>query len=77
MSDTGERDELTPAEERLLDYIEALRRRPPHADAQVVPTIVRAARWQALARPYLVAVGGIGGALSAAAGVLLGSTRRT
>ena len=76
MSDAGNTDELTAAEQRLLDYLEALRSRPPHADADMATTILRAARWQALARPYLVATGGMGAALAAAAVTFLGSAER-
>ena len=76
MSDAGNTDELTAAEQRLLDYLEALRSRPPQADANVATTILRAARWQALARPYLVATGGMGAALAAAAVTFLGSAQR-
>ncbi len=76
MSDAGNTDELTAAEQRLLDYLEALRSRPPQADANVATTILRAARWQALARPYLVATGGMGAALAAAAVTFLGSAER-
>ena len=76
MSDAGNTDELTAAEQRLLDYLEALRSRPPQADADVATTILRAARWQALARPYLVATGGMGAALAAAAVTFLGSAER-
>ena len=76
MSDAGNTDELTAAERRLLDYLEALRSRPPRADADVATTILRAARWQALARPYLVATGGMGAALAAAAVTFLGSAER-
>jgi hypothetical protein len=76
MSDAGTGDELTAAEQRLLDYLEALRSRPPRADADLATTIVRAARWQALARPYLVATGGMGAALAAAAVTFLGSAER-
>jgi hypothetical protein len=76
MSDAGTGDELTAAERRLLDYLETLRSRPPQADADVATTILRAARWQALARPYLVATGGMGAALAAAAVTFLGSAER-
>ena len=76
MSDAGNTDELTAAEQRLLDYLEALRSRPPQADADVATTILRAARWQALARPYLLATGGMGAALAAAAVTFLGSAER-
>ena len=77
MSHTGNGEELTAAEQRLLDYLEALRSRPPQADDELVTAVVQAARWQAIARPYLVATGGMGAALAAAAVALLGSTRRT
>ena len=76
MSDAGNTDELTAAEQRLLDYLEALRSSPPRADADVATTILRAARWQALARPYLLATGGMGAALAAAAVTFLGSAER-
>ena len=76
MSDAGNTDELTAAEQRLLDYLEALRSRPPQAGADMATTILRAARWQALARPYLVATGGMGAALAAAAVTFLGSAQR-
>jgi hypothetical protein len=77
MSDSGNGDELTAAEQRLLTYLEALRSRPPQASDELVTTVLRSARWQALARPYLVATGGMGAALAAAAVALLGSTKRT
>lgn len=76
MSDAPDGDELTAAEQRLLDYLEALRSRPPQADDEIVTTVVRAARWHALARPYLLAAGGMGAALVAAVAALAGSPRR-
>ena len=76
MSDIGNGEELTAAEQRLLDYLGMLRSRPPRADDEIVTAVVEAARWQAIARPYLVATGGMGAALAAAAVALLGSTKR-
>jgi hypothetical protein len=77
MSDAENRDELTAAERRLLEYLEALRSRPPHASVDAVKAVLGTARWQALARPYLLTAGGMGAALATAVEAFLGSTKQT
>ena len=65
-------DAQTPAEERLLVYLEGLREDPPRAGDELVATVVAAARWQALARPYLAAFGLFGPAFAVGVRMFLG-----
>lgn len=75
MSDDLHGDAATPAEERLLAHLDDLRRHPPEPVAELAAIVVRSARWQLAARPYLLAVGAL--AMSAAEGtrVALGARR--
>jgi hypothetical protein len=66
VSDDVNSDALTPAEERLLTHLNDLRREPPEPGAELASIVVRSARWQRAARPYLLAVGAL--ALSVAEG---------
>jgi hypothetical protein len=59
-------DAATPAEERLLTHLDELRRHPPEPAGELASIIVRTARWQSAARPYLLAIGAL--AMSAAEG---------
>ena len=67
MSDDLHDDSPTPAEERLLTHLNDLRRNPPAPGAELASIIVRTARWQRAARPYLLAVGAL--AMSVAEGI--------
>jgi hypothetical protein len=71
MTDGIDSDAQTPAEERLLAYIETLREEPPESTGRLVAEIVRTARWQSALRPYLQVAGTLAGALVIAARVVV------
>jgi len=75
MNDDAERDVATPAEARLLGYLADLRADPPEADAALVPDVLRRARWQRAARPYLASFGNILSAIAEGVRVLAGGPR--
>jgi hypothetical protein len=72
----GDRDARTPAEERLVRYLEGLREHPPQPDERLVVAVLATARWQAAVRPYLAAVGVFAGAFVQGVGMLLGRPER-
>jgi hypothetical protein len=74
VSDDLHDDAATPAEERLLAHLEDLRRHPPEPVAELAAIVVRSARWQLVARPYLLAVGAL--AMSMAEGTRVGMGAR-
>jgi hypothetical protein len=76
MTDNFGADAQTPVERRLLDHLGSLRAHPPQAPEDFAGNIVRTARWQAAARPYLEVAGGFGQAVVTAMHVLL-EPRRT
>jgi hypothetical protein len=69
VSDDLRGDAATPAEERLLKHLDDLRRHPPEPAAELALIVVRRARWQRSARPYLLAAGAL--AMSVAEGTRL------
>jgi hypothetical protein len=76
MIDEGGRDAQSPAEERLVRYLEDLREHPPQPDEALVGAVLTAARWQAAVRPYLGGVGLIAGAFAEGARILIGGRQR-
>jgi hypothetical protein len=76
MTDDLSGDAQTPVERRLLDHLGSLRAHPPQAPEYIAGNVVRTARWQAAARPYLDAAGGFGQAVVTAMQVVL-EPRRT
>ena len=52
-------------ERRLRGYLDDLSEEPPAPGATLVPAVVRAARWQYVARPYLLYFGRLLGAIGA------------
>jgi hypothetical protein len=68
-------DAVTPAEERLLRHLDDLGRHPPEPATELAPIVVRRARWQRSARPYLVAVGALAMGVAEGAMVALGARR--
>jgi hypothetical protein len=76
MTDSSGGEAQTPVERRLLDHLGSLRAHPPQAPEGFAGNIVRTARWQAAARPYLDVAGGLGLAALTAMHVLL-EPRRT
>lgn len=72
-----DRDGLTPAERRLDQLLEPLRRDPPRAEASLVERTVRTARWQQSVRAPLHAIGQIAGAMAEALRLLLGKGGRS
>jgi hypothetical protein len=76
MNDTPKGNSETAAEQRLLAYLDGLRAHPPRPQANLVAAVMRTARWQAPARPYLAAMGSMAGAFGAGMTVLLGDRGR-
>jgi hypothetical protein len=76
MIDEGGRDAQSPAEERLVQYLDELREYPPQPDEALVGAVLTAARWQGAVRPYLGAVGLIAGAFAQGARILIGGPQR-
>lgn len=76
MTDNSGGDAQTPVERRLLDHLGSLRAHPPRAPQGFAGGVVRTARWQAAARPYLEVAGGFGQAVVTTMQVLL-EPRRT
>lgn len=68
-------DYQSPAERELEKYLESLREDDLQPDPNLLPHIVRRARWQRAIRAPLRAVGSIVGALTDGVAVLLGSSR--
>jgi hypothetical protein len=52
-------DELTPAERRLNEHLDILRQDVPRPAVQIVPRVIRSARWQRVIRRPLVAIGAL------------------
>jgi hypothetical protein len=71
MTDDSGGHAQTSAERRLLDHLGSLRAHPPQAPEDFAGNIVRTARWQAAARPYLDLVGGFGQAVATVMRVVL------
>ena len=69
-----EADDTNPAIRTLESYLESLREDPLHPDVQLVPSIVRRARWQRLVRAPLHAAGSLLGAVTDGIAVLFGSS---
>lgn len=65
-------DAETPAEERLLAHLAALREAPPTSSERLVDDVVRHARWQRAVRDPLVSVGTFAFALASGLGLLFG-----
>jgi hypothetical protein len=59
VNDDSERDAETPAEARLVGYLDDLREDPPTPGTALVPSVLRSVRWQRAVRPYLTSVGRI------------------
>jgi hypothetical protein len=68
-----EPEEQSPAMLRLEAYLESLREEPPHPDSELVPRIVRRARWQRIVRAPLHAAGSLFGAVADGIAVIFGS----
>ena len=75
MSDGPNGDSETAAA-RLLDYLDGLHEHPPRPQADIVAAVMRTARWQAPARPYLAAMGSLAGGFAAGMTVLLSARGR-
>jgi hypothetical protein len=71
MTDNSGGDAQTPVEQRLLVHLGSLRADPPQPPQGLAGSIVRTARWQAAARPYLDVAGGFGRAAATAIHLLL------
>jgi hypothetical protein len=75
VSDDLHDDAATPAEERLLIHLDDLRRHPPEPMTELASIIVRSARWQLAARPYLLAVGALAMSVAEGTRVAVGARR--
>ncbi len=77
MNDEPQREELTPAEERLLALLTLLRADAPRSDPALTDAIIRTARWQLVLRSVFRTVGGFANvtidALAAVLGIRIGS----
>lgn len=68
-----ERDEASPAARALDGYLESLRTDRPTPAPNLVPSVVRKARWQRAVRAPLHAVGALVSALADGLAIMLGS----
>lgn len=50
-------EHASPAEERLGEHLALLRNSPPRYEPALVPSVLRAARWQRAVRGPLIALG--------------------
>jgi hypothetical protein len=75
MSDDRARDAATPAEQRLLGYLDDLRADRPTPGTGLVPAVVRSARWQRAVRPYALSFGRLVGAIGVGIRLLAGRQR--
>ena len=66
-----------PAERRLDEHLELLRASPPSPGTELVPRVVRRARWQSYLRAPLRVVGMIGFAFLSGLGALFGAGRKS
>ena len=73
---TPEPDEQSPATRQLESYLGTLREDQPRSDPDLVPHIVRRARWQRTIRTPLRAVGSLLGALADGLEAFLGPSQR-
>lgn len=76
MSNDAGTDPLSPAEERLLAHVRTLQEQPPEPDDELLDSVLRAARWQLVLRPYLVAMGALASAFGIGVSVSLAAPRR-
>lgn len=68
--------ETGPVQRRLDDHLELLRDSPPVPGTDLVPRVVRAARWQGMVRAPLRVVAMIGAAVLQGLTTLVGGGRR-
>jgi hypothetical protein len=72
MSSEGGADGLSPAEDRLLRHLHALRDNPPEPGASLATAVVRSARWQQAVRPFAQAAGMLIGAFGDSVRIMAG-----
>jgi hypothetical protein len=73
LSDAGNpTDDLTAAERRLYEHLELLRSGAPTAGPELIPRIVRRARWQQTIRDPLIFVGAVALAINEGLSLLSG-----
>jgi hypothetical protein len=72
MSPEAGAEGLSPAEERLLQHLHALRDDAPQPGAPLAASVVRGARWQGAVRPFAQAAGMLIGAVGDAVRILAG-----
>ena len=71
-----EREELTPAEERVRDLLGELREERAPEGEELTRSVVRTARWQRPVRRALLALGSSASALATGAGATLRAYKR-
>jgi hypothetical protein len=69
-------DAASPAEERLLRHLQALREHPPDPATALTDVVLRTARWQAAVRPFALAAGRLVGGMGDSARIMLGRAGR-
>jgi hypothetical protein len=68
-------DAASRAEERQQTHLDDLRRHPPEPARELASRVVRTARWQRAARPYLSAVGALAMSMAEVTRVAVGARR--
>ncbi len=77
MSGDGPSEEpLSPAQQRVQGYLDLLREEPPRPGRELVPAIVRSARWQGTLGTSLRALGHLLSAMAGGVALIAGSRRR-
>ncbi|MFL5839292.1 MAG: hypothetical protein ACJ77Z_02440 [Thermoleophilaceae bacterium] len=74
MSSEGDADGLSPAEDRLLQHLEALRDDAPEPGAPLAAAVIRRARWQGTVRPFAQSAGILIGAMGDCVRIMAGRT---
>jgi hypothetical protein len=72
MNREGGADHLSPAEERLLQHVSALRENAPEPSSALAAAVIRSARWQGAVRPFAQAAGMLIGAMGDSVRTLAG-----
>jgi len=74
VSSEGGADGLSPAEDRLLQHLHALRDHPLEPGAPLAAAVIRGARWQRAVRPFAQAAGMLIGAVGDSVRIMAGRT---
>jgi hypothetical protein len=74
MSSEGGADGLSPAEDRLLQHLHALREHAPEPGPLLAAAVIRRARWQGGIRPFAQAAGTLIAAMGDSVAMMAGRT---